>query len=32
MARRFEDGPYKSLDGATLARSTIRACPEPPDE
>ena len=28
----FEDGPYKSLDDAKLARSTIRACPKPPDE
>lgn len=24
----FEDGPYKSLADAKLARSTIRACPE----
>jgi hypothetical protein len=24
----FEDGPYKSLDEAKLARSTIGACPE----
>jgi hypothetical protein len=24
----FEDGPYKSLDDAKLARSTIGACPE----
>jgi hypothetical protein len=24
----FEDGPYKSLDDARLARSTIRACPK----
>ena len=23
----FEDGPYKSLDDARLARSTISACP-----
>ena len=28
----FEDGPYKSLNDAKLARSTIRACPKPPDE
>jgi hypothetical protein len=28
----FEDGPYKSLDDAKLARSTIRACPTPPAE
>jgi hypothetical protein len=27
----FEDGPYKSLDDAKLARSTIRACPKPPE-
>jgi hypothetical protein len=28
----FQDGPYKSLDDAKLARSTIGACPrdEPP--
>jgi len=25
---RFEDGPYKSLDEAKLARSTIRVCPK----
>jgi hypothetical protein len=24
----FEDGPYKSLGDAKLARSTIRACPK----
>ena len=24
----FEDGPYKSLEDAKLARSTIGACPE----
>jgi hypothetical protein len=24
----FEDGPYKSLEDAKLARSTIDACPE----
>jgi hypothetical protein len=24
----FADGPYKSLDDAKLARSTIGACPE----
>jgi len=24
----FEDGPYKSLEDARLARSTIGACPE----
>jgi hypothetical protein len=24
----FEDGPYKSLDDAKLARSSIRACPK----
>jgi hypothetical protein len=24
----FEDGPYKSLDDAKLARSTISACPK----
>jgi hypothetical protein len=24
----FEDGPYKSLADARLARSTIRVCPE----
>ena len=24
----FADGPYKSLDDAKLARSTIRACPK----
>jgi hypothetical protein len=24
----FEDGPYKSLSDAKLARSTIRACPK----
>ena len=24
----FEDGPYRSLADAKLARSTIRACPE----
>src|ERR1700694_4127903 len=24
----FQDGPYKSLADAKLARSTIRACPE----
>jgi hypothetical protein len=24
----FEDGPYRSLDEAKLARSTIGACPE----
>jgi hypothetical protein len=24
----FEDGPYKSLDDAKLARSTIGACPK----
>jgi hypothetical protein len=24
----FEDGPYRSLDDAKLARSTIGACPE----
>ena len=24
----FEDGPYRSLGDAKLARSTIRACPE----
>ena len=29
---RFEDRPYKSLDDAELARSTIRARPKPPDE
>jgi len=28
----FEDGPYKSLNDAELALSTIRACPKPPDE
>jgi hypothetical protein len=28
----FGDGPYKSLNDARLARSTIRACPKPPDE
>jgi hypothetical protein len=27
----FEDGPYKSLNDAKLARSTIRACPKPPE-
>jgi hypothetical protein len=29
----FQDGPYKSLDDAKLARSTIRACPkeDPPN-
>jgi hypothetical protein len=27
----FEDGPYKSLNDAELARSTIRACPKPPE-
>jgi hypothetical protein len=26
----FEDGPYRSLNDAKLARSTIRACPKPP--
>lgn len=24
----FEDGPYRSLDDAKLARSTISACPK----
>jgi hypothetical protein len=24
----FEDGPYRSLDDAKLARSTIRVCPK----
>jgi hypothetical protein len=24
----FEDGPYRSLDDARLARSTIGACPK----
>jgi hypothetical protein len=24
----FQDGPYKSLDDAKLARSTIRVCPQ----
>jgi hypothetical protein len=30
----FGDGPYKSLDDAKLARSTIGACPKdnPPDD
>ena len=30
----FEDGPYRSLDDAKLARSTIAACPkdDPSDE
>jgi hypothetical protein len=28
----FEDGPYKSLDDAKLARSTIRACPKEDDD
>jgi hypothetical protein len=28
----FEDGPYKSLDDAKLARSTIRACPKTEDD
>jgi hypothetical protein len=28
----FGDGPYKSLDDAKLARSTIRACPKEDDE
>ncbi|MBS0531073.1 MAG: hypothetical protein JSS22_17025 [Proteobacteria bacterium] len=26
----FSDGPYKSLDDAKLARSTISACPKEP--
>ena len=26
----FEDGPYRSLNDAKLARSTIRARPKPP--
>jgi hypothetical protein len=30
----FADGPYKSLDDAKLARSTIRVCPkdDPPSD
>ena len=31
----FGDGPYRSIDDAKLARSTINACPKelpPPDE
>jgi hypothetical protein len=30
----FGDGPYKSLEDAKLARSTIRACPkdDPPSD
>jgi hypothetical protein len=28
----FEDGPYKSLDDAKLARSTIKQCPNKDDE
>jgi hypothetical protein len=28
----FSDGPYKSMDDAKLARSTIRVCPLGPEE
>jgi hypothetical protein len=28
----FGDGPYKSKSDAKLARSTIKACPQAPDE